>query len=193
MQAVEAGAGLAAQLVVDADDGGFADARELIDELFDFARVDVLAHADDHVLEAIDDVDVALFVGAGDVARMEPAAAQRVLRRVGQVPVAEHDVVALDDELAGLTFGDFLAVGVNELPGDARNDGATGADFRLLGRVHRDDWRGLGKAVALADVDAELVHEVLLNLQRQRRAARDDEAQGGHVFLARELRQQAAD
>lgn len=38
VQAVEAGTGLAAQLVVDADDGGFADARELVDELFDFAR-----------------------------------------------------------------------------------------------------------------------------------------------------------
>lgn len=114
---------------------------------------------------------------------MEPAAAQRVLRRVGQVPVAEHDVVALDDELTGFALRDFIAVGVDELPGDARHDGAAGADFRLFGRVHRDDRRRLGKAVALADVDAELVHEILLDLERQRRAARDDEAQRGHVSL----------
>lgn len=84
VQAVEAGAGLTAEFIVDADDSSFADAGELIDEFFDFTRVDIFAHADNHVLEAVDDIDVTLFVGTGDVTRMEPAAAQGIFVASGR-------------------------------------------------------------------------------------------------------------
>ena len=192
VQAVEARARLSAQLVFDADDGGLVDARELVDELLHFARVDVLAHADDHVLEAIDDVEVAVFVRARDVARMEPAAAQRILRRFRHIPVAEHDVVAAHDELAALAFRHFVSCGVDELPLDAGDGGTDGADDGLSDRIHRDDGRGFREAVAFAYIDAEFLDEILLDLERQRRAAADDEAEALHVLRRRELREEAA-
>jgi hypothetical protein len=44
-----------------------------VQELLDLARVDVLAAADDHVLDAPDDVDVALVVHRREVAGVHPA------------------------------------------------------------------------------------------------------------------------
>ena len=82
---------------------------------------------------------------------------------------------------------------IDELPlyaGDGRPDRA---DFCPPNGVHRDDGGRLRQAVALAYVDAEFLDEVLLDLERERRAAADDEAQALHVVGRRELRQEAAD
>ena len=50
-----------------------ATAGMLVEHLLDLARVDVVAAADDHVLLAVDDVEVAVLVLAADVAGGEPA------------------------------------------------------------------------------------------------------------------------
>src|SRR6185503_11567015 len=65
-------------------------------EIFlDLARVHILAAADDHVLDAADDVDVAVLVGGGEVAGVHPAAGvDRVARRLLVAPVADHHAVA---------------------------------------------------------------------------------------------------
>ena len=191
--AVEAGAGLTADLVLDADNGDLIDARELVDELLDLARVDVLAHADDHVLDAVDDEVVAVLVDLHHVGRMQPAAAHDIARDVRQVPVAEHDVAAFDDELARLAHGDRVTVRIDDLVFEVRETRADGARDRMTWFRQRDQWRSLGEAVALADVDAEFRLELLLNLHGQRCAARDDDAHGGHVLGLGELREQAAD
>ena len=192
VHAVEAGAGLAAQLILYTDDRDFRYARELVYELLDLAWVYVLAHADDHILDAVDDVDVAVGVGPHDVARVQPAAAQRLFRSFLEVPVAEHDIGAPDDELARLAERHLAAVAADDAPVDIRHDGADGAGPRIVPWIHRDDRRCLGEPVALADRRLEFIAEILLDLLRQRRAARDDEAQRLHVLLAGELREQRA-
>src|SRR6266498_3159839 len=53
---------LAVALVGDADHLHVLDRRMRVQELLDLARVDVLAAADDHVLDSADDVDVPLVV-----------------------------------------------------------------------------------------------------------------------------------
>ena len=78
----------------------------LVEHLLDLARVDVVAAADDQVLLAVDDVEVAVLVGAGHVAAVEPAAAHRLRGRLGLLPVALHDVVAADQDLADLALLD---------------------------------------------------------------------------------------
>ena len=52
---------LAVALVGHADDGDVLDVGVAVEELLDLARVDVLAAPDDQVLDAADDVDVAVL------------------------------------------------------------------------------------------------------------------------------------
>src|SRR3954464_4765022 len=85
---------LAERLVRDAHDGGFPDARVLVEDLLDLARGHVVAAADDQVLLAVDDEEVTVLVDTGHVAGVEPAAAHGLLGRVRALPVAPHDIVA---------------------------------------------------------------------------------------------------
>src|SRR5699024_4948037 len=59
-------------LIGHADDLDVADGRVVVEELLDLARVDVLAAADDHVLDAPGDVDVAVIVHDRKVTGVDP-------------------------------------------------------------------------------------------------------------------------
>src|SRR3954447_17209715 len=68
------GADLLAELLVrDADHRRLGHRGMLVEDLLDLARIDVVAAADDHVLLAIDDEEVAVLVDLGHVAGVEPA------------------------------------------------------------------------------------------------------------------------
>src|SRR4051812_47432316 len=95
---------LAHRLVGHADHRRLGDRRVLVQDLLDLARIDVVAAADDHVLLAVDDEEVAILVELRHVAGVEPAPAHDLLRRVGPAPVALHDVVAADADLADLAL-----------------------------------------------------------------------------------------
>ena len=68
---------LAERLVGDADHGAVGDRRVFEQGRLDLDGVDVLPAPDDHVLGPVDDVDEALVVQAGDVARVQPAPGER--------------------------------------------------------------------------------------------------------------------
>jgi hypothetical protein len=136
-----------------------ADRRVRVEELLDLARVDVLAAADDHVLDAPDDVHVALVVHRREVARVHPA--RRVDRLRGRsriVPVAEHHAVAARAELARRAARhDRAGLRVDDLHLDVRvhaADRARALVERVVDRGLRRDGRGLGHAVA----DGHLAH-----------------------------------
>src|SRR5215831_2497829 len=59
---------LAAIFISDADHGYLLDARVLVDRLLKYARINIEAAAQQHVLGAIDDVDVAILVHVADLA-----------------------------------------------------------------------------------------------------------------------------
>ena len=59
-------------------------------------------------------VEVAVLVGAAEVAAVEPPADERLLVGLGAAPVAAHHLVALDDDLAHLAHGDVVHVVVHE-------------------------------------------------------------------------------
>src|SRR2546421_8419665 len=128
-----------------------------VEELLDLARVDVLASANDHVLDPADDVDVAVLVHGGQVAGVHPAPAVHGLRRPFRLLlVAEHDRVAAGEQFARLPPGRRgAAAGIGDLdldvgvdPPDARNPLVQLVVRSGLGR-HR---RCLGHAVTDGDL-----------------------------------------
>jgi hypothetical protein len=107
-----------------------------VEELLDLARVDVLPAADHHVLDAADDVAVAVVAHHGQVAGVHPAVGvDRLGGALGVVPVAQHHRVAAGAELAGLPTLDGLARGrVDDLDLDVRRSAADrlGAAFEVV-------------------------------------------------------------
>src|SRR6185437_8649576 len=105
---------LAEDAVRDADhrrvhDGGMAEER-----ILDLDAIDVLAAPDEHVLDAIEDVEKALLVAAYEVAAAQPAIGEARRRRLAVVPIAFDDIGSLDPELADRAIGDILARGVDD-------------------------------------------------------------------------------
>ena len=130
--------------------------------LLDFGRDDVLAAADDHVVDPVLDVEEALLVDPPEVAGVQPA--------VGVDP-ARRDGRALDED---------LAVADPQVGGQQRPAG--GAELALrVGRGERRHLRaGLGQAVGLDDggAAADRLFERLLG---DRAAADQDRPRAGEV------------
>src|SRR5713226_915864 len=101
-----------ANLVEAAHDGSSLDPRVLEQHVFDLARVDVLAAADDHVLLAVDEEVVPVLIDVADVARVQPATANRVGSRLRIAEIAQHDVPAAEANLAALARCDLAVVGI---------------------------------------------------------------------------------
>ncbi|MOA32872.1 hypothetical protein D3C78_1541240 [compost metagenome] len=80
--------------------------------VLDFGSEDVLATADDHVLETIADVDEAIVVHVAAVTGMHPAAAKRLGGGLRFVPVTEHDVGATHQDFADCATGHFAILGI---------------------------------------------------------------------------------
>src|SRR5207302_5868003 len=83
--------------------GHFQHRIVLVEDAFDLGAGDVLAARHDHVLEPIDDEEVAVVVSDADVARVEPAAGERGGGRVRIAPVALEDLWPAHDDLAALS------------------------------------------------------------------------------------------
>ena len=121
----------------------------LVEDLFDLARIHVVAAADDQLLLAIDDEEVAVLVDSRHVAGVEPAVGVDRLRgRVGPVPVALHHVVAADRDLTDLVRAESRAVVADELHLDAFDRRADRPGLALaVGMVEARDRRGLRQPV----------------------------------------------
>ena len=72
--------GLAPFVVRDAEHGDFADGRMVRGDLLDVLRIDLHAAGIDHVLLAVDEVEKSVLVDVAEIAREQPAIAQRLLR-----------------------------------------------------------------------------------------------------------------
>ncbi len=83
-----------------ADDGDLRDGGVSRDRVLDLDGVHILAAGNDHVVEAVDKVDVAVGIDVADVAGVIPAASHHVLCLFGAVPVLAEEVSALGAHLA---------------------------------------------------------------------------------------------
>src|SRR4029453_15910993 len=106
------GADLLAELGMgDPDDRALAHRRVLVEHLLELPRVDVVAAANDQLLLAVDDEEVAVLVDAPDVAGPKPAiGGQDLSGGLRSAPVARHHVVAADGDLADLAGGNLPAL-----------------------------------------------------------------------------------
>src|SRR3546814_1034439 len=92
---------LAPPLVGHADDRRLANGRVPRDDALDFGGVDILAAADDHVLDPVADEEIALGVEIAGVARQEEAIRGEHLRAFfGALPIAGHRRAAPDPDFA---------------------------------------------------------------------------------------------
>ena len=174
---------------------GLADHRHVLhagvagQHVLDLDRVDVLAAADDHVVDAPGNPEVTLGVDPAHVAREVPALAQRPSVGVRTVPVSRErlvrfearDDLALDAGLGDLVGPDApLGAGGNDPerrvdPGPARAAGL-GAHVRI-DRERVD----LGRAVVIdEDVRTERLRARLGERRQHRRARVRELPDGGH-------------
>src|SRR6201990_1327144 len=86
----------------------FANRRMGVDDGFDFSRVNIFSAGDDHVLQAIPNVEVSVCVLIPNVARSEEAVPERKGSFLRIIPITAHDIRASSDQLACLPGFDFL-------------------------------------------------------------------------------------
>ena len=143
------------------------DVGMLVDERLDLERRDVLAAAADGVLDAVDEVVVAVGVDREPVTGVEPAVAPRGGAGLGHavVPAVDHPRLArTHDELADLVGTERLVVLVDDLRLVARPTRPQLAAALVVGElvaVGRERRADLGHAVARADLDAEAALELV--------------------------------
>ena len=109
---------LAPLLVGHAHDGHFEHGRMHAEDFLNLTRVDIRATADDQVLFAVRNVKVAVLVQEAHVTRVVPAVAQGLRRGLGLVPVALHDQVTADHDLAVRASVQLVIVVINDPDAD---------------------------------------------------------------------------
>ena len=165
--------------------------RVAVQKFFNLARVDVLAATDHHVLDAADDVHVALGVHGGQVAGVHPAVGVNGFMRFGGVfPIAVHHRIALGAELATLATGHGgTRFGVHDLDLQMRLHLAYGRYAlvqRRVGAALAAHGAGFGHAIGDGDLaQVHLLHHALHHLGGARRAGHDAGAQRAQVELGK--------
>src|SRR3954462_4377307 len=182
-----------------ADDRSFAHTSVLEQHLLDLTRINVRAARDDHVLGAIFQCEVTIRVKHADVARVQPAAAQGLRRRVRTFPVARHHHIATADDLSDLSGPQRVVLRVRDLHVEARIGAPRRAEpFEparmfavrdVLSGQHRDCHRTFALPVDLRKPRPEAVERMKRILHIHRRATPHDGAQVVRLRAAGEIDQ----
>ena len=138
--------------------GDLGDARDAHQQLLDLDGADVLAAADDDVLQAVGDAQAAVVVEHADVAGAEPAVGVERGGGRARVGVAGEAVrAAARGSRRARPTATSLAVVVDEADLDAGQRAAVGVAALVLGVVVHDagDRRVLGRPVHAHDRDAQ--------------------------------------
>src|SRR5919112_3412559 len=156
------------------------------EKLLDLTRVKVLTSTDHHVLDAANDVAVALVIQGGQVTGVHPACGiDHLCRFLNLAPVTEHDGVAARAQLARLAARDYASLGVHNLHLKVRVNAAYCGDAplrRVVDGALKADRAGFRHAVG----DGDLTHVHLLDdpshpLNRTGRTSHDPCAQGAQI------------
>src|SRR5918912_2511363 len=172
---------LAAVLVGHSDHGGLTHRWMGHQRVLDLPRPDLVPGDVDLVLAAIDQIEPAFLVHQPHVAGVEPAVRDRLLRLLGLLPVARHDLGSAGHELANLAWGKVVPLVADDADHRARDRHAHRQRAGAL--VHRRppcERHGvgrrcrLGQPVDVVDVGAGQLLERLDGRRGDRRAARVD-------------------
>src|SRR5258708_2349442 len=91
------------------EDRGFANRGMLVKNRLDLAGVDVLAARDDHVLQAVQDVEITVRILTADVSRTKEAVPESKSSFLRIIPIATHDIRASSHQFARLTGLNFCS------------------------------------------------------------------------------------
>src|SRR6266542_3089707 len=80
-----------------------------VNDGFDFSRVNVCSAGDDHVFQAIENVEVPVRVLITNVAGSEKAVPEREFSFFRLVPITAHDIRAAGDQFASFPGFNFLS------------------------------------------------------------------------------------
>src|SRR5712672_2861595 len=80
-----------------------------VNDGFDFAGINVFSAGDDHVLQAIENVNVSVLVLIPNVARSEEAVSECEFSFFRLVPITAHDIRAASDQFASFPDFNFLS------------------------------------------------------------------------------------
>src|ERR1700752_2470163 len=100
----------------------------LVNDGFDLAGIDVLSTRDDHVLQAVDDVEIAVGVAVADVARSKHSVSEREPGFLRTVPVTAHDIRPARHQLATVSRSELASGSVHDSQVDAGTRPATGRE-----------------------------------------------------------------
>src|SRR5258705_70331 len=85
----------------------------LVNDGFDFARVDILAAGNNHVLQPIENVDVTISILVPDVPSAKHAVKKCRVRFFQIVPIAAHYICAPGNQLTMLASSNLISLVVN--------------------------------------------------------------------------------
>ena len=91
------------------EDRCFENRRMLVDDGFDLAGIDIFSTGDDHVLHAVEDVEISVRILVADVSSSKQSVLKRKPGLLRIVPVAAHDVGAASHQFAGLPGLELLS------------------------------------------------------------------------------------
>ena len=143
----------------------FGHARVLGQHLFHLGRVHVEPADDDEVLGPVDEVQVAIGVDRGDVARTQPPVGrEHTGRECRFVPVAQEHVGALHPHFTRIAFQRVVARLVDQTHLHARQHASHRAVLHGHPGRTGDHGRRLGEAVTLGEHQAEPLLEAMHRL-----------------------------
>ena len=186
--------GLAPALVRDAEDRRLEHGGVAVEDVLDLGAVHVLAARDDHVLRAVDEVDVGLVVHVAEVAGAVPAVDERVGGLLGLVPVPRPSRSGRGrrprpPRRPGRSRRRRARSRRRRRPPAGRTSAPAARRAALLdAEQRRRDRRGLGRAVEVQQLGAgKRLVGAAQRLGRDRRAAEAHDLERGDVARARVL------
>ncbi len=175
------------QFVWNSNHGRLAYGFVTVEHLFDDAWIDVHAVDNHHVFDAVDDVEIVIFILGPEIARAKPVAEKRFRGFLRLLPVALHHIRAAYTDFADLIERLFVPLFIHDLHLNAGNGLANRQGLaHSVDRVEAGDRRALGRAIALINQHAEAIFKLLHNFGGHRRAAGDAKAEllnGGRIFF----------
>ncbi len=147
-----------------ADHGAFEDRRVGGEGVLDLLGIQVFSAPDDHVLDAVDQGEVAVVVEPSDVAGVQPPGDDGAGRLLRDAEITGHHVRAFDDDFADPPGGHRVSVLVDDADPLARQGRTHGTE--LPGTVDRVARGGAGASVSPYPLDHDQPETLLDPVQQ---------------------------
>ena len=91
------------------EDRRFTNRRMLVNNCFDLTRVDIFAARDNHVLQAVQDVEIPVCILIADVSRTKQPVSERKCSFFRIIPITAHDIRAPSHQFTRMPGCNFLS------------------------------------------------------------------------------------